>query len=348
MAIIWIEGFEEFGTTLNAAPSPTGVMARKYYNIAAESSFRIVSGRYAGLAVQLTTASCLFGPGGMTTNASLGVGCAVQFSALATYEFLTFYNNTFRGCNLRLTSAGELAVYCTDTLLGTTSGAAIVAGQWYYIEFHIASSSSTGQVHVGVNGVTKLTLTNQNTKGSNANSYHTLFQFKGNASVVLTVDDVYCYDYDNTVFTRTFPFGVQQVATIFPTGAGSSTQWTPSAGSNYACVNETIVDDDTSYVSPSTTSLQDLYAFGSVSNLLSGTPLAIQVNTDPRVTSGSATLYHLCSTNTSSWPLGGRASQGSISGTNYGTYRTVWECNPATDTSWTIGTVNSTNYGVRS
>ena len=53
MAMIWIEGFEELGTTLNSAPSPTGVIARKYQYVGNEANMTIVSGRYAGLALNL-------------------------------------------------------------------------------------------------------------------------------------------------------------------------------------------------------------------------------------------------------------------------------------------------------
>lgn len=47
-----------------------------------------------------------------------------------------------------------------------------------------------------------------------------------------------------------------------PDGAGSSSQWTPDSGTNYARVNEsTAPDDDTSYVETATAAQLDLYTF---------------------------------------------------------------------------------------
>ena len=56
---------------------------------------------------------------------------------------------------------------------------------------------------------------------------------------------------------------------VLPDGAGSSSQWTPDAGTNYARVNEaTAPDDDTTYVETATGAQLDLYTFG---NIVAGT-----------------------------------------------------------------------------
>lgn len=58
-----------------------------------------------------------------------------------------------------------------------------------------------------------------------------------------------------------------------PDGAGSSTQWTPDSGSNYARVNEsTAPDNDTSYVQTATAAQLDLYTFA---NLTENGPTAL-------------------------------------------------------------------------
>ena len=56
-----------------------------------------------------------------------------------------------------------------------------------------------------------------------------------------------------------------QFAMTLPDGAGSSTQWTPDAGSNYARVNEaTAPDDDTTYVEDAAAAQLDRYTFGNL------------------------------------------------------------------------------------
>lgn len=60
------------------------------------------------------------------------------------------------------------------------------------------------------------------------------------------------------------PEGYQFVMAV-PDGAGSSTQWTPDAGSNYARVNEdSAPDDDTTYVEDAAAAQLDLYTFGNL------------------------------------------------------------------------------------
>ena len=55
MALLWIEGFEGFGTTTGAAPKPAGAMGRKYPFIAQEGSMDIETGRDGGYCIELAT-----------------------------------------------------------------------------------------------------------------------------------------------------------------------------------------------------------------------------------------------------------------------------------------------------
>ena len=141
MALLWIEGFEGFGTTPGAAPSPTDVLARKYSAVSVESAIDVEAGRWSGYCLEFNNANnYVHSPTGLTTNATMVVGMAVYFTSLTAHEFLTFYEGANRGVNLRLTAGGELEVYLADVLIlpdggeqNPSVGAGIQINTWYYV-----------------------------------------------------------------------------------------------------------------------------------------------------------------------------------------------------------------------
>ena len=39
MALLWIDGFDNYGTTIGGAPSPTGILNRKYATVFGDNYF---------------------------------------------------------------------------------------------------------------------------------------------------------------------------------------------------------------------------------------------------------------------------------------------------------------------
>jgi len=341
MSLLFIDGFDNYGTSVGDAPSPTGVVSRKYPLILNESSFDVVTGRLDAYAVRIVSTGGYFSPGALTTDATMVVGFAFKIDQFPPSDmvFLSLYDGVTLGVNFKLTTAGEIGVYRGVTLLGTTTGASLGVGPWRYIEVKVVCSD-TGSVIVRVDEGVKLTLSSVDTKAG-SNSYHTTFRFLGTSNNVLTTphfDDMYCCDGSGSA-NNDF-LGNTRVVAIRPDAAGDSTQLTPSAGANYECVDEELCDDDTTYVESLTVGHKDLYGTDAA---LTGVILGVQVNTDCRETDASSfDLKTVCKSDTTEDADAGQA----IGSTDYVTKTRVLEEDPHTSAAWVAADVNAAQFGL--
>lgn len=76
------------------------------------------------------------------------------------------------------------------------------------------------------------------------------------------VDDFFADNSSDEVAAAIIPQRTFDVMLV--TGAGANTAWTPSAGSNYQCVDDNPHNGDTDYVKALSASLKDTYAFGDI------------------------------------------------------------------------------------
>jgi hypothetical protein len=335
MALLWIEGFEGFGITVDSAPTPTGVYARKY-TVTTESGFRVVTGRHAGYALKFVTSTCILASGSLTTDATMVVGLAYKTVNGTSHGLLAFYDGVTMGMNLRWVSGGNLAVYRGGTQLAVTAGLGLQVNTWYYLEFKVVCNSTTGSFEVRVDSVNQLSATGQNTKAG-SHDYHTAFWIQNVAGENPTYDNLYCLDGSGSV--NDF-LGVQHVATSYPDGAGDSAQWTPSAGANYATIDEESADDDTTYVETDTSGYLDLYTYGDLTG--TGDINGVQINTQVRRTNSlvSRDFYQ-------SAKRGTTESDGSAVTAAEDTFTTkvrIMETDP-TGIAWTPTNFNGTQFG---
>jgi hypothetical protein len=117
------------------------------------------------------------------------------------------------------------------------------------IEVYYKPLNSGGICTVKVDGVTDATYTGDTTNG--LENVRTFRFGRSTGYIGFYLDDI--------VVSDSGWLGNQLIQLIVPTGAGSSTQLTPSTGNNYACVDE-IPASDTDYVSGNTADLLDTYA----------------------------------------------------------------------------------------
>jgi hypothetical protein len=138
------------------------------------------------------------------------------------------------------TSAGliQFAPYENNTL--TTTGTHDVCdGNWHWIEMQVVlTSAATGSVTVYVDGELDLQLTGISTMLSLLDKPYGTIGFGavanlGQKAVTSCYDDFIVWDNTGDTF-NTFPIGQKRIYTGKPSGAGSSSQFTPSSGSNYA------------------------------------------------------------------------------------------------------------------
>lgn len=261
------------------------------------------------------------------------VGMACKFSSVPNNWYLfNFRDESTNQVRIRFNSAGTISAYRNATLLGTSS-AVVVAGQYDYYEVKAVIDNSAGSVEVHRNGESVLSLTGIDTQES-ANAYCNIFEIFKVPAATSWVDDLYI---DDTDFN-----GDTKIVTIYPNGAGDDANWTPSAGSNYACVDETPFNSDTDYVSTATNNLVDTYAFGDVP--AGGTVLGVMVNVIARADDASAVSVA---------PIVKPGSTKHVGTTRlltqtYLPYYEIFNTNPDTSAAWTINEVNATKFGIKS
>ncbi len=222
-------------------------------------------------------------------------------------------------------------------LLATMPGL-LAVGFWYYLELKVLiDNAGTYDLHVNGASVVSGNADTQNT----ANAYATRVSLVGGNTNSPLWDDVYIAD--GTAPASTF-LGDVRVETLLPNGAGASSQWTPSAGSNWQNVDETPPNGDTDYNSDGTVGDEDRYTHPALPTTV-GTVLATQLTYYARKDDAGARsmsgILHSGAVDTYS-----PASVGLNTGYQYYT-GAVRETDPDTGAAWTIAGVNATQIGVR-
>jgi hypothetical protein len=205
----------------------------------------------------------------LTAQATWGIAFGFRFSALTGVnggQIAGTRDITTNQADLRLNSDGTLAVTRNGTALAT-SAVALSLNTYYHIEFKVTIGASAAY-EVRLNGVAVIGPATGNTQATGNATANGIFigPLSGSASAYgnMDFDDVVVYDgqaTDANGFSDINTFiGDCGVAWLQPTGAGTTTQFTPGAGSNYAQVNEATPDGDTTYVESATVGQIDTYA----------------------------------------------------------------------------------------
>ena len=216
-------------------------------------------------------------------------------------------------------------------------------GAWTYIEFKAKVDPTTGTYEVRINGLAtpELSATGQNTRNS-SNSFLTGFRLLVSANAIsCRFDDIYFLDTTGSAPLNDF-LGETRVQTLWPTGAGASTQWTPSVGSNWQNVddgNGGNMDSDTTYNSSATVGQIDSFALQD----LSGTPTVYSVAMTWDARKDDAAARQVRSRLKSGATIANGTTQ--TMGSSFAGSRDVWDTDPATGVAWTSSGVNALEAG---
>ena len=245
-----------------------------------------------------------------------------------------------RQLSLSMNSAGTFTIRrggYNGTVL-TTASTSLSISTYNYIEwkFHIDNAGSTS---LRINGVEVATYTGdtQNTANNNWGPVQ-LGPNSEDFGSGFYADDLYVLDSNGS--TNNNFLGPIRIKAIYADGAGNSTDFTPSAGSNFQNVDEATVDDDTTYNSETTTGDHDTYTFGAVG--LTGTVLGVQVNLHARSAGvGGELIRPTIRIGSTDYNGTSRAVT-----TSYSNYRQLFQVSPATSTAWTIAEIDGAEFGV--
>ena len=340
MALLWIDGFEGYGSV--AAAVMTGLAGR--YAAVGNSGYALVGvGRICGYGF-LTSNGFNYTPSvttpNLTTDSTLIAGCAFVFLRAGTSNTLAFNDNAALGISLYLaqgTTNSSIAVKLGATTIATYTNFLFSLNVWYYIELKVFCHATSGTVEVRIDGVTVLSLTGINTKAGIDSWYNNVSITVGNGSCA---DDFYVCDSSGSSLND-FQ-GVCKVLGIFPNADTSTVQWTPSAAvPHYSLVDEnpyTTAD----YVSTSTQANTDLYTYPSL--IGTGTILGIQVNTTVLLSAGTSAIFEAPIISNGITALGPDTT---VTSAVYIDMRHLSTTDPNTGLPWTISNLSAAQIGMR-
>lgn len=224
------------------------------------------------------------------------------------------------------------------TVVGRANGPWLTTGQWNLIELSVDCVNS-GSATVKIDGVTVISVSAVDFLYSTATVPNAVRFFDTVTS--LYVDYLYVCDSSGSA-----PFngllGDLRVESAVPDADGTTAAWTASAGSNYQCVDDALggYNDDTDYVSSSTTDQDNFVSMGALSaasNILFSLHTALARNDG----SGSIQLR------TDSGGTIAASSDFTLS-TSYAWKRKFDFVDPNTSAAWaSVTPLNSAEWGVR-
>jgi hypothetical protein len=333
MSLRFIDGFDHYTaadiTKKWNAIGPTGTVAIQLNN-----------GRISGNSIRIDPLGC-FLQKTLDNQATWIVGIAMQTPGLppagqsaVIMQWLDGANGV--QCDLRVNADGTLSITRNGAALaGGTSTASLKVGGYHYIEAKVTISTSilasSCQVQLDSNVVITVA-TGQSTQ-STANATANTIVLAG-AAVGCLFDDVYICDGTGAV-NNTF-LNDCRVVTLFPNGAGFSTQFSVTgAATNWQAVSNNPPQTDITYVSSNTPGQIDLYTVGNLA--VAGTIKGVQTVVDARKDDAGARQL------AAEIRIGGTNYVGASAflATSYQMNSEIRETNPNTGVAWTQADINT-------
>lgn len=282
------------------------------------------------------------------TPSKVVVGFAFRFTASSgtSVTVMQVLESGSEQLSYRLVSnTGVLTLTRAGTVLATASP--LAAGVWHYIELEADIDNVAGTYKMRLNGgpmpgVPDATgVDTQNTANASWNG----FRFGNTSTNSGNLDMTDLYLLDGSGSTNNSLLGDCRIETLFPTAAGNYTQLTPSAGANFAAVDEA-APNTTDYVTSTVDDQIDSYTMADLSAITGNVFGAQGVAYAMKTTTGAKRIA-----------LFRRASDGndwtSLEQYLSGAFRYYLEqfdvdrrAGPST-AGWTIGTINGLEFGAK-
>lgn len=229
-----------------------------------------------------------------TSRAKYGCSFAVMFTHTAyamDCEVMGLYEGATQHIAVRWNTNVLYLVRGGTTI--ATGIKTILLNVWYHVELWVEVSDTVGVAKVWIDGnpVPEMNFSGD-TRNGGTGVINTALMRSGsgsNAGTINLYDDMVFYD-DQSADYNVGPIGDCRVESLVPSGAGTTGNGTPSAGSSYQCVDEKPPNDDTDYVSFAAASDKDTYAMGDLAST-TGDVVCVQVEIRPRRTDVGARAF---------------------------------------------------------
>lgn len=202
----------------------------------------------------------------ITSAASIYIAFKYYFPAYAAADVVTFYNGATPLGVMRRLVGGTVDLCWTDSTHVAVAGTALLSvATWMLVEIYYLPHLTTGTFTMKINGVQYSTVTGAKTSPSTSNITAITFSHA-------TASNAY---FDDIIFDTAEWIGPTSIQGLVPTGAGATTGWTASTGSDYACVDE-LPAVDTDYIYTNTANVVDTFACGDLAGTINSIK-AVQV-----------------------------------------------------------------------
>jgi hypothetical protein len=345
MALLFIDGFDHYATA---------DLAKKWNNavggfIAANG--RRTSGNFQNVSGTGTTQGYV----SKTLPASLAtgvIGFALYVNALPGSDtqgmFLSFGDSGVFHAHIGVDASGNLyaarasAFGSISAVLGRSSGGPISGGAYNFVEVKATINDTTGAVTIKLNGTVVLTLTSQDTRNAGNASFNQVYigQFQASGGMHIRIDDLYVCDTSGSV-NNDF-LGDCRIDTLFPTGDGASSAFTPSTGTTHWSLVDEATPNTSDYVDGVSVGDRDLYTYPALVTLSTSTVFGMQVNAMANKDDAGARSLALTA-RSSSTNVDGTSQAMSTSQVNLAS---IFETDSAS-AAWTQTTVNAGQFGVK-
>lgn len=353
MALILVEPTNHYAAIADVASDNDDLTTQ--WSIDGAIALSATGGRFGAQAVEIKTTArqILMRLGsGVVSGSTLIVGGAVKFALSQSGNVITRQNilicRTSAASDhwsVQIGNGGTLYILnAAGTIVGTVVNA-IQPEIWHYIEFKVSMLDS-GSFTIYVDGVMVLNaLSGDFRSGTGNTSNIEQLSFRGNENNTYW-EDIIVMDGSGATFNDVK--GDMRYECVVPDADGSTVNWTPSAGSNYQCIDDALksYNDDTDYISEGTTNDDNLASHNTVSA------------TNASVIHFAA-LFALARSDTTGDKLalivksGGTTDVGAdlaLIGTTSTAYRwrkKIWTVDPNTSSAWSVANINSAEWGVR-
>ena len=336
MALLWIDGFEQYATVADIKDAYDGQLI----------AFSVQTGRNTGggnnRSIEMDFNADQLIKNIVETTSTIVVGVAFNYlTALSLIDLMRWYSGGTEMITIRPEAGGELAIDRGSTEIAVTSGLGLLAAQWYYLELKVFIHDSTGTVELWIDGNKVINETALDTKNGTPNTINRVWLL-GNTGD-MNFDDFYILDDSGT--DATDRLGDSRVETVVPDADGATNNFTPvGAGTTNADrVDDGLTpDDDTTYVHSSTATDKDLYGFEALAGSID-TVFGVQVTLYARKEeTGERTVRTVARSGTTEVESGDF-----YLGPQYRYVSNMYENDPNGGGNWNEAAVNAAQFGIK-
>ncbi len=341
MALLFIEGFETYGSLTKDTLQAEVVKKWSYTNVGGSIGGVIEVGRDGGKSLRLRHFDTLRYEISMDKTVLI---CGFAFKGgTGPYGNTKFFQIKQAGTadihfHLSTIVTGEIRAHLLgNTTADTTTAAGVRSGtEFIYIEVKLTIDDTTGSYEVKIDGAVALSNSGVDTDNGSDGSGVRIEFYTDTPDLIF--DDIYICD--NTGPQNNDFLGDCSVVALDPT-SDVTTEWGTTSSPHYSEIDENPSDKDTTYIETGSPTAVDLFGFQNVTSLL-GAIYGIQVcveisdSSDPvdlRIVSGATTSDEEGVDNTV------------VYDPSFITYTRIVELDPNTSSAWTLSNVNAAQFG---